>query len=425
MSRRGFFAELNYQAQQAEKRRRQQAVAVSRASAAAAREAQRARQAAERAALAAGRATAAQQKEAQRVAVVQHVAARTAEVAALNADLAQQYEQIDGLLASTLGVDDFVDLESLKVKAQHPPFEPDRLLATPVPAMPPLVYPPEPIYQVPPAPKGLSHALGGKKKYDDLVAQSRAAHELTLRAWHARCTQLYNDYMGESSRGQQAEQIRVARLAQAQDAYRQQCVQRETDAEAHNQRVAKLINDLAFDVASAIEDYVGIVLSNSVYPDTFPVEYEHRFELSTRELTLAVTVPGPDAVPTVKEYRYGKVKDEITEVALPLKEQKERYADVVFQVALRTIHEIFEADRAGKIRSVALTVSTSHVSPATGLPEAVPLVVVAADRETFSRFALVNVVPHATLTHLGAAMSKSPFDLTAADTSAGVRIRGR
>jgi restriction system protein len=424
VSRRGFFAELNYQAQQAEKRRLQQAAAASRASAAAAREAQRARQAAERAAVAAGRASTAQQKEAQRAAAVEHVGARIAEVAALNADLAQQYQQIDGLLASTLGVDDFVDLESLKVTAQHPPFEPGGLV-TPVATMPPLVYPPEPVYQVPPAPKGLSHALGGKKKYEDVIATSRAAHETTRQAWHAHCTRMYSDYMAESGRRQQAEQDRLGKLARAEDTYRQQCQQREADAEAHNLQVSKLINDLAFDVASAIEDYVGIVLSNSVYPDTFPVEYEHQFELSTRELTLAVTVPGPDAVSAVKEYRYGKVKDEITEVALTLKEQKERYADVVFQVALRTVHEIFEADRAGKIRSVALTVSTSHTSPATGLPEAVPLVVVAADRETFSRFALANVVPHATLTHLGAAMSKSPFDLTPADTSAGVRVRGR
>ncbi len=424
MARRGFFAELNYQSQQAEKRRRQQAVAASRASAAAAREAQRARLAADRATVAAGRASAAQQKEAQRLAALQQVQAGLAEVAALNADLAQQYEQIDGLLASTLGVDDFVDLESLKVKATHPPFEPGGL-AAPVLAMPPLVYPPEPVYQVPPAPTGLSHALGGKKKYEELVAQTRATHETKRQAWHAHCTRMYSDYMAESGRRQQAEQDRLAKLAQAEEIYRQQCQQRETDAEAHNQQVSKLINDLAFDVASAIEDYVGIVLSNSVYPDTFPVEYEHRFELSTRELTLAVTVPKPDAVPRVKEYRYGKVNGEITQVALPLKEQKDRYADVVFQVALRTMHEIFEADRAGKIRSVALTVSTSHTSPATGLPEAVPLVVVAADRETFSRFALANVVPHATLTHLGAAMSKSPFDLTPADTSPGVRVRGR
>ena len=40
-----------------------------------------------------------------------HVEARTAEVAAMNADLAQRNEEVDGLLASTLDVDDFVDLE--------------------------------------------------------------------------------------------------------------------------------------------------------------------------------------------------------------------------------------------------------------------------------------------------------------------------
>ena len=42
-----------------------------------------------------------------------------------------------------------------------------------------------------------------------------------------------------------------------------------------------------------------------------------------------------------------------------------------------------------------------------------------------TNFDLANVVPHATLTHLGAALSKSPFDLTPADSSAGVRVRGR
>jgi restriction system protein len=167
------------------------------------------------------------------------------------------------------------------------------------------------------------------------------------------------------------------------------------------------------------------VLSNSVYPDTFPVSYDHQFDIGSRELTLKVTVPGPSSIPTVKEYRYVKAKDEIVPTALPVKEQKERYANAVLQVALRTFHEIFEADRAGKIRSVALTVNASHIAPATGQPEDVPLVVVAADRETFTTFDLANVVPHATLTHLGAALSKSPFDLTPADTSAGVRMRGR
>jgi restriction system protein len=178
-------------------------------------------------------------------------------------------------------------------------------------------------------------------------------------------------------------------------------------------------------VPDAIEEYVGIVLSNSVYPEAFPVTHEHAFDLSTRELTLTVTVPEPSAVPSVKEYRYVKAKDEIAPAALPVKAQKDRYANAAWQVAVRTLHEVFEADRAGKVHSVALTVGVDRVAPATGRHETVPLAVVAADRDMFSEFDLANVVPHATLLHLGAALSKSPFDLTPADTSAGVRVRAQ
>jgi restriction system protein len=425
MARRGFFAELNYQAQQAEKRRRQQAAAAFRAQAAAQREAERSWRDAQRAAAAAARANAAEQREAQKLADRMHVEARTAEAAAMNADLFQSYEEIDGLLASTLDVDDHVDLESLKIqKVAHPPFEPGEL-ATPVPPMPQIAYPPEPVYQEPAAPKGLSSAFGGKKRHEEAVMQARAAHEAARRAWHEHCTRMHASYMAESERRRQAEQDRLHRLRSAEEAYRAQCRQREADAEARNQELSTFINNLAFDVESAIQDYVGVVLSNSVYPDAFPVSYEHRFDIGTRELTLDVTVPEPSSIPTVKEYRYVKAKDEIVSTGLPMKDRKERYANAVWQVALRTLHEIFEADRAGKVRSVALTVSTSHIAPATGRPEAVPLAVVAADRETFATFDLARVVPHATLTHLGAALSRSPFDLTPADTSVGVRTRGR
>src|SRR5262249_19638151 len=158
-------------------------------------------------------------------------------------------------------------------------------------------------------------------------------------------------------------------------------------------------------------------------PDAFPVSHDYEFNLSSRELRLTVTVPPPSDVPTTKEYKYVKAKDEITETPLSLKARKERYASAIFQVAVRTLHEIFEADRGGKIHSSALTLDTKTLSPATGLPDDVPLVIVAADRVTFSYFDLSNVVPRATLDHLGAAVSKSPFDLTPADTSRGVRAR--
>lgn len=422
MARRGFFAEVNHQMQQAERRQRQQAATAYRAQAAAEREAERARKAAERAQAAVVRASAAEQKAAEKLAAQMHVEARLAEVAALNADLAHTYAEIDGLLAWTLEVDDYVDLQALKsADVEHPPFDPGEL-GRPTPPMPELVYPEQPVFREPDAPKGL---FGGKKKHEEAVARARAEHEQAYQRWHAEATAMHAAYVAEQASRHEAEQERLRLLAEARAEYARECQARDADATARNDELTRFINDLAFDVESAIQEYVGIVLSNSVYPETFPVSYDHTFNLGSRELALQVTVPEPSTIPVVKEYRYVKAKDEVTSTNLPAREQKDRYANAVWQVAIRTLHEVFEADRAGKIHSISLTVGVARISPATGLPETVPLVVVSAGREAFMEFDLSNVQPQATLAHLGAAMSKSPFDLTPADTARGVRVQGR
>lgn len=424
MAKRGFFAEINYQAQQAERRRLQQQAAMNRAHAAAERRAEQARKAAERAALQAQRADERARKEAEKEAARLHVEARVAEVEEMNAELAETYDQIDSLLASTLEVDDYVDLESLKVtEVEHPPFEPGSI-GLETPHLPPLVYDDEPVYVEPPAPSGLAGAFGGKKKHAEAVAKARADHDAARARWQESQQRKYRLHVAEAKKREEREADRLIKLEQARAVYDQECRQREADAAARNDEVDKLINDLAFDVEDAIQTYVGIVLSNSVYPEVFSLDYDYAFALATRELDLTVKVPAPSTLPTVKEYRYVKAKDEITSTALTAKAQKDRYASAVWQTAVRSLHEVFEADRAGKIHSIALTVAVDTIAPATGQAETVPLVQVAADRRTFTTFDLANVVPDATLAHLGAAMSKSPFDLVPAGAGRGVRSGG-
>jgi len=63
-----------------------------------------------------------------------------AEVEEMNCGLAEIYDEIDSVLAATLDIDDYVDLDSLRRTVEHPPF--DRVdLETPVPAAAPI---PEP-----------------------------------------------------------------------------------------------------------------------------------------------------------------------------------------------------------------------------------------------------------------------------------------
>lgn len=419
--RRGFLAEVNRQIQIAERNQRQRQVAQYREQQAALKRAESAQRAYERAQAAAARATERERVEAERAAQIAFQEAQQALVSAQNAELADTYSQIDGLLAWTLELDDFVDLESLRQgKPEHPRFALPGDLATSLEPLPPLVYPPEPVYTEPQARTGL---FANAKKHEANVARARAEHDAAMRQWYENATQMHANYVAEVDRRAALETDRQRRIAQLRARYDAECAQREADAAAADEELTKLINDLAFDVPSAIEEYVGIVMSNSVYPEAFPVTTEHSFDLPARELTLTVTVPAPSEIPTVKEYKFVKTSGEITSTNLTIKDQKERYASAVWQTAVRSLHEIFEADRAGRIHSIALIVRAQALSAATGNVETVPLVVVGASRETFLSFDLANVVPHATLTHLGAALSRSPLELTPAAAGRGVRAR--
>ncbi|MGX1770367.1 hypothetical protein ACWIE7_19055, partial [Dietzia sp. NPDC055343] len=373
MAKRGFFAELNHQMKQAEKRRLQQEAAAVRAHNAAVREQERARRVAERARATANRAHAAELKATEREAKRLYVEARETEASALNSQLEVVYDQIDTLLSATLEIDDYVDLESLRSVPQHPPFSPGPL-QTPIPEVQPARMLPPPVYKEPEPPKGLGGMFGGKKKYVEAVEASRRGFSQRMQA-HAEYVENEKRNFREAVDARNlAEARRRQQFAAAKDHYEQECSEREESARQANAKLDELINNLAFDVPQAIEDYVGIVLANSVYPECFPVDYAYSFDLESRELFLKVFCPEPSSIPAVKEYRYVKSRDEITTTALSQKAQRDRYASAINETAVRTLHEIFEADRAAKIISIALTVVVKHVSPSTGLQEEVPLV---------------------------------------------------
>ena len=251
--KRGFIAELQYQSQQAEKRHRQQAAAAYRAQLAAQREAERSRLASERARAAAVTAAVRDRDRLTREAARLHVESQIAEAGSRNANLVQAFEEIDGILAATLGVDDYIDLESLKVTTVNHPPGPGQD-GTPTPPIPRLVYPPEPAFQEPPAPGGL---FGAKKKHAELIAQARVEHERVLREWSEKNTVMYNAQVAEVRRREDVERRRLERLLAAEAQYKIECQQREAEAVARNQELDKLISNLAFDVESAIDEYVG------------------------------------------------------------------------------------------------------------------------------------------------------------------------
>lgn len=418
MARRGFFAELQYQARVAAREQQRREREAARASAARARSLEQAERAANRAMAQMARSAEAQRKQREREAKDAHLEAMEAEVEKRNGELEELYDDIDSLLASTLGRDDFVDLNSLRAVASHPAF--DRAdLEVPTPEPVSIPDPARPVLTLPEPPRGLA-SLFGKKKHAEAVEHAERTHEREIERWQTQCRDVEARRQTLKEVRAHAETERLNKLAAERARYARECEAREADIAEQNRRLAELIANLGYGAADAVQEYVSIVLSNSVYPDHFPVSHEFVFDPSSAELRLRVQVPGPDAIPTVKAFKYTKATDEITSSELSQKQCRDRYASAVHQVALRSFHEVFESDRRGLIKTISLEVGTSTIDPATGLRAYIPFVIAAAERDTFMAFDLSAVVPALTLARLGAAVSKNPFGLAPAERT-GVR----
>lgn len=420
MARRGFFAELQHQNQQAKRRKAREQNERHRAYVAAVRQSEQRQRDSERAQAQLAKATAAERRELERIAKLAHEEAMQAEVDEQNAALSSQYEELDGILNATLGVDDFVDLEALRRIPEHPPFpRPD--LHRPLSKPEPIEEPTEPTYVEPEAPRGIGHLLR-RKKHADVISESKIEFQKLYDDWRQRIDELPIERQRQEEAYQAVEHARVSQLSEVQRSYDAECQTRQAEADEANASLDTFIQSLEYDVEEAVQEYIAMVLGNSVYPDFLPVDYDFTFNSKLRELTLTVLVPAASALPTVKEYKYVRAKNEIVPSGLTLKALKDRYTSVVCQIALRTLHEIFEADRAGRIQTIALKVAVEGLNPATGLSTRTDLLAVSTDR-SFLSYDLANVVPTATLQYLGALVSKSPYDLVPIDESKGVRGR--
>jgi len=415
---RGFFAELQRQARIAAREQERRERQASREHAALVRRLEQAQKAEARAEAQLAKAEVAERKRLEREAKEAHIEAREADVEERNDSLKTKYEEIDSLLASTLDKDDYIDLNRLRQLASHPAFDrPD--LERPTPEPKPVADPAKPVLTLPDPPRGLA-AMFGKKKHAEAIENAERDHERALEKWRVQCRDAEARRRAQKEDHARMEAERLKKLESARARYAREREAREAEVAESNANLDRLIANLGYGAADAVQEYISIVLANSVYPDHFPVSHEFEFDAPTAELRLKVLIPGPDAIPEIKAYKYSKSNDDISSTELPQKQCRDRYAGAVHQVALRSFHEVFEADRRGLIKTISLEVGMNGIDPATGRDSYIPLVVAAAERETFVGFELSAVVPAQTLNRLGAAVSKNPYGLVAVQRS-GVR----
>ncbi|MCA0376838.1 MAG: hypothetical protein LCH84_14390 [Gemmatimonadetes bacterium] len=418
MARRGFFAELNRQLKIAQREQEKRQRLALREQSADARRREQHQKALVRLGSQLAKAQAAERKRLEKAQREAYLASREDEADAKSEENADALAAIDTLLQATLERDDYVDLNTLRVTAKHPPFD-RQDLTWPITPPAPAKRPTAPVLVIPDPPTGLRQIFG-KRKHEEAVAAAQASHRRALKEWESGCAAADELDREALARHEAAEERRLKELEREKARYARECRAREEAVVQQNQSLDELIANLGYGTPEAVQEYVAIVLGNSVYPEQFSVQHTFTFDASSAELALRVRVPEPAKLPTAKHFKYVRASDEIVPVPLPQRECKDRYTRAVHQVALRSIHEIFESDRRGLIRTIALEVVVSAVDEGTGIRREVPLVIVGAERDSFLTFDLTNVVPEKSLAHLGGAVSKNPYLLLPVERT-GVR----
>ncbi|HEU4350136.1 MAG TPA: restriction endonuclease [Actinoplanes sp.] len=357
-----------------------QAAAQQRTTTAATRQRERIRRNADLAVAAAQQAAADAERQRERHRL--YVEARTADAAVANADVRARLSDLDTLLQSTLDVDDHIDLHRFKKPITVPPFDPGRLGR-------PLPEPSWDSYQ-PPSPRGVGKILGGERLAQNHTAAARQAYQEARARWV------------------EAETGRLRQLAAREQAYEESIRRYRAKITAYNAEVDRFAKAVANADPSSVVEYFAMVLGNSVYPDDFPQHFRLAYLPKQKHLLIEYHLPPVEVIPVVKEYRYDRVRDDLVAVPRDEAEVRRRYTEIIAQVALRTVHEIVEADRGGLVSKVSLNGIVDTIDRRTGNFVRPCLVTLRTERETFAAIKLGRVDPVACLKHLQAGLSGQP-----------------
>ena len=316
----------------------------------------------------------------------EYAASRQAQADDETAEVERSMAAIEHVLVDTLAHDSFMDFERLKQPLALPGFDPCAL-ATPAPA-------PDPGTFKPPEPSGIRKFVPGRKEqYARDYEAGRVSYERAVQMWASN------------------EQQRQAALAHAQAAHESAVVAARAAAAAQHAEVDRFRAAFEASDPPAMAQYFSLVLEASPYPDGFPTKLRVAFSPESRQLVVEVQLPTIDVVPEHKAYRYVKVRDEIEGVARPVAQRRSAYAQLVAQVALRTIYDIMRADRGEQCETVVLNAFVDTIDPSTGQPKSPYLVTLRVTRDAFLRLALSHVDPLACLKGLNAGVSRSPAEL--------------
>ncbi|GGN82337.1 restriction endonuclease [Actinoplanes lobatus] len=315
-----------------------------------------------------------------------YCASRRDEAERRTADVTRWVAILDGLLLEGIRRTARIDLQRFKRTFKPSAFDAGSL-ATPAQR-------PEWRQFEPAAPGMLSTIFGGRERHAAAVSRARRRFDDAMAFWEAR------------------ERDRHQHLVQARAAFDARMAREQAECAEHNRQIDAEIEAFSERRRPSVERYCEQVLSRLLLPPDFPRRAEVAYNRDAEQVVVQLQLPGTDVVPTAKTFRYiqsGQNADTIVETKRPDSEIKRLYRDVIAQVTLLAIRDLFDADE--HLREVAFNGHVDSINPATGRQEYPCLISLDVERAAFEELVLDRVRPADCLPYLRARVSEHPYAL--------------
>lgn len=163
--------------------------------------------------------------------------------------------------------------------------------------------------------------------------------------------------------------------------------------EEYNSKIDKLKEAYLNQSEEAITEYCERVLSNSEYPDSFPQKFEIDYNPANKILIVEYELPSIECFPKIKDVKYIAARKELKETFISDSQLNKMFDEAMYKITLRTIHELFEADKANALDAISFNGWVNAINKATGKPESNCIVSIQAKKKDFLEIDLSKIDP--------------------------------
>ena len=261
-------------------------------------------------------------------------------------DAIQAIKQLDNILLHTLDIDDKINWETIKDNTQFSETKPSKPAQEIIPSVPDE-------FSFYPKLSFLDHIFSFSKKRK--IIQAKENYQIAKFEW---------DKLERNAA--EINNLNLAAYKISLDEWNSRKTLYETLQSEKREAIDWLKRDYLSHDSEAIAEYCDIVLSRSQYPDYFPQQFDLIYVHQSKTLVVEYVLPHISVLPKIKDVSYIQSKDEFKESYLTESQLNKIYDKLLYDISLRTIHEVMEADTIDAINAVAFNGFVNFISPATG-----------------------------------------------------------